>query len=119
MVARRPTIVGYFAGHTHRNRVRLLADHRRRAVRRGRLREGLPRHVGRVPGVRGRHPPGRTTASRRPTALAWSERCRDLYADFGVDYVAYALGPLRPLLRVRRSVSEGKPPLGGLRVIDL
>ena len=29
-----------------------------------------------------------------PDALAWSERCRDLYRDFGVDYQAYALGDL-------------------------
>ncbi len=40
-----------------------------------------------------------------PEALAWSERCRHLYADFGLDYQSYALGglsdrcftiPLRP-----------------------
>jgi hypothetical protein len=30
-----------------------------------------------------------------PAALAWSERCRHLYSDFGVDYEAYALGTLR------------------------
>jgi hypothetical protein len=29
-----------------------------------------------------------------PDALAWSERCRGLYADFGLDYAAYALGRL-------------------------
>jgi hypothetical protein len=29
-----------------------------------------------------------------PEALAWSERCRFLYADFGVDYQSYALGSL-------------------------
>ena len=29
-----------------------------------------------------------------PEALAWSERCRGLYADFGVDYSAFALGAL-------------------------
>jgi hypothetical protein len=27
-------------------------------------------------------------------ALAWSERCRHLYSDFGVDYETYALGTL-------------------------
>jgi hypothetical protein len=27
-------------------------------------------------------------------ALAWSERCRHLYSDFGVDYQSYALGTL-------------------------
>ena len=29
-----------------------------------------------------------------PEALAWSEQCRGLYADFGVDYTVYALGRL-------------------------
>ena len=29
-----------------------------------------------------------------PDALRWSERCRHLYRDFGIDYVAYALGTL-------------------------
>ncbi len=29
-----------------------------------------------------------------PEALAWSESCRNLYSDFGVDYEAYALGAL-------------------------
>ena len=29
-----------------------------------------------------------------PEALAWSEQCRGLYADFGLDYTSYALGRL-------------------------
>ena len=29
-----------------------------------------------------------------PEALAWSERCRHLYSDFGIDYESYALGRL-------------------------
>jgi Icc protein len=29
-----------------------------------------------------------------PAALEWSERCRHLYSDFGVDYESYALGAL-------------------------
>jgi Icc protein len=29
-----------------------------------------------------------------PEALAWSEPCRNLYADFGIDYSTYALGEL-------------------------
>jgi hypothetical protein len=29
-----------------------------------------------------------------PEALAWSEQCRTLYSDFGVDYETYALGSL-------------------------
>ena len=54
VIARQPSIIGYFAGHTHRNRVRRFHRDRRGALRRGRVREGLPGHVGRVPGVRGR-----------------------------------------------------------------
>ena len=49
VVARRENIVGYFAGHTHRNRVRALRAGARRAVRRGRVHQGLPGRVGRVP----------------------------------------------------------------------
>jgi 3',5'-cyclic-AMP phosphodiesterase len=29
-----------------------------------------------------------------PEALAWSESCRNLYSDFGIDYGSYALGTL-------------------------
>ena len=29
-----------------------------------------------------------------PEALAWSEQCRSLYSDFGVDYAEYAMGTL-------------------------
>jgi len=29
-----------------------------------------------------------------PEALNWSERCRHLYTDFGIDYETYALGTL-------------------------
>ena len=29
-----------------------------------------------------------------PEALDWSERCRHLMSDFGVDYEAYAMGRL-------------------------
>ena len=93
VVARRPRIVAYAAGHTHRNRVRRLAEHRRRAVHRGGLRQGLPRLVGRVPRLRGRHHQIHHRIST-PEALAWSERCRHLYQDFGVDYETYALGRL-------------------------
>lgn len=29
-----------------------------------------------------------------PEALNWSNRCRRLYADFGIDYETYAMGTL-------------------------
>jgi Icc protein len=93
VVARRRRIAGYFAGHTHRNRVRYHAT------------------TGPVPFVEVacvKDFPGSWAEYRvfeggilqvhhrisSPDALAWSERCRGLYADFGLDYVAYAFGAL-------------------------
>jgi predicted phosphodiesterase len=91
VVARRPAIVGYFAGHTHRNRVRLLAS------------------TGPVPWVEvgcAKDFPGSWAEYRvfeggilqvhrrihaDPAAIEWSERCRSLYAGF---YPAYALGAI-------------------------
>ena len=67
VVARRPGILGYFAGHTHRNRVRRFSRTGDRAVGRGGLREGLPGHVGRVPGVRAAASCRSTAASPTPT----------------------------------------------------
>jgi 3',5'-cyclic-AMP phosphodiesterase len=93
VVARRPAIIGTFAGHTHRNRVRHFSA------------------TGSVPHVEVacvKDFPG-TWAEYRvyeggvlqvhhristPDALAWSERCRGLYTDFGVDYSTFALGGL-------------------------
>lgn len=90
-IERRPAIVAYTAGHTHRHRVRTLPS-------------GVPSiEVGCVKDFPG------TWAEYRvydggilqivhrvsdPAALAWSERCRGLYADFGVDYARYAMGDL-------------------------
>jgi predicted phosphodiesterase len=93
VVARRPSIIGYAAGHTHRNRVRRVAA------------------TGDVPYVEVaavKDFPGSYAEYRvyeggvlqvhhrisAPEALAWSEACRVLYRDFGVDYAAYALGRL-------------------------
>ena len=93
LIARRPSITGCFAGHSHRNRVR---------------------HFSAAPSVPfvevacAKDYPG-TWAEYRvyeggilqvhhrtstPDALAWSERCRGLYADFGVDYAPFALGTI-------------------------
>jgi 3',5'-cyclic-AMP phosphodiesterase len=93
VIARRPQIAGYFAGHTHRNRVRHHAA------------------TGPTPYVEVgcvKDFPGSWAEYRvyeggilqihhrisSPEALAWSEQCRVLYRDFGIDYVAYALGTL-------------------------
>jgi 3',5'-cyclic-AMP phosphodiesterase len=93
VVARHPRIVAYAAGHTHRNRVRRTPS------------------TGEVPFIEVacvKDFPGSWAEYRvfesaimqvhhhisTPAALRWSERCRHLYADFGVDYETYALGGL-------------------------
>ena len=58
LVARRPAVIGYFAGHTHRNRVRRFAATGTVPWVEVACVEGLPWGVGRVPGVRRRRPPG-------------------------------------------------------------
>jgi 3',5'-cyclic-AMP phosphodiesterase len=91
VAARRTSIVAYTAGHTHRHRVRHMAC-------------GVPTiEVGCVKDFPGTwaeyrvYDGGITQVVHRvstPAALSWSERCRHLYADFGVDYESYALGTL-------------------------
>lgn len=91
VMVRRPAIVAYTAGHTHRHRVR-LAGGVIPSIEVGCVKDfpgtwaeyraydgGLLQIVHRV---------------STPEALAWSERCRDLYADFGLDYAEYAMGAL-------------------------
>jgi Icc protein len=91
-VARRRTrIVAYTAGHTHRHRVR-------------RMPSGVPSiEIGCVKDFPGTWAEYRVyeggiaqvvhrISSRE--ALSWSQRCRHLYRDFGVDYETYALGAL-------------------------
>lgn len=90
VVARRPALVGYFAGHTHRNRVRRFAA------------------TGKVPFVEvacTKDFPGAWAEYRvyeggvlqvlhrisSEEALEWSERCRELFAGL---YPSYAFGRL-------------------------
>jgi 3',5'-cyclic-AMP phosphodiesterase len=92
LCARHRPVVGYAAGHTHRHRVRPMR------------RSGVPSiEVGCVKDFPGTwaeyrvYEGGVTQVVHRissPEALAWSERCRILYADFGVDYGSYAMGAL-------------------------
>lgn len=92
IAARRHSIIGYTAGHTHRHRVRTMT------------RSGVPSiEVGCVkdfPGTWAEHrvyEGGVVHVVHRvsdPEALRWSESCRHLYADFGIDYERYALGGL-------------------------
>lgn len=91
VIARRRSIVAYTAGHTHRHRVRWLAS-------------GVPTiEIGCVKDFPGTwaeyrvHEGGILQVVHRvsaPAALGWSERCRHLYSDFGIDYESYALGSL-------------------------
>jgi Icc protein len=91
VIGRQRRIVAYTAGHTHRHRVRRTAA-------------GVPSiEIGCVKDFPGTwaeyrvHEGGIEQVVHRvstPEALAWSERCRHLYSDFGVDYESYALGSL-------------------------
>ncbi len=92
VVASQPRIVAYAAGHTHRHRVRRMN------------RSGVPSiEVGCTKDFPGTwaeyrvHEGGLLQVVHRissPDALAWSESCRGLYSDFGIDYAGYALGSL-------------------------
>lgn len=91
VAARRPAIVAYTAGHTHRHRVRQMSC-------------GIPSiEVGCVKDFPGTwaeyrvYEGGITQVVHRmssPEALSWSERCRHLLVDFGIDYETYSLGTL-------------------------
>jgi 3',5'-cyclic-AMP phosphodiesterase len=93
LVARRSRIVAYAAGHTHRNRVR----HTPAAGSVPFIEVGCVKDF---PGSWAEyrvHEGGIMQVHHRIStrdALRWSERCRHLYADFGVDYETYALGGL-------------------------
>jgi 3',5'-cyclic AMP phosphodiesterase CpdA len=89
---RRSRVIGYAAGHTHRHRVRPMA------------RSGIPSiEIGCTKDFPGTwaeyrvHEGGIMQVVHRMStadALEWSESCRGLYSDFGVDYETYALGTL-------------------------
>ena len=91
VIARNKPIVAYTAGHTHRHRVRHMLC-------------GVPSiEIGCVKDFPGTWAEYRVyeggimqVVHRISTAeaLSWSERCRYLYRDFGVDYETYALGAL-------------------------
>lgn len=90
VVARRPRIAGYFAGHTHRNRVRRFAET-------GEVPWVEVASVKDYPGAWAEyrvHDGGIAQIvhrARRPDALRWTERTRHM---FGGLYWEYALGPL-------------------------
>ncbi len=92
LVARRSCVVAYAAGHTHRHRVRHMVG------------SGVPSiEVGCTKDFPGTWAEYRVFEGgimqvvhrmSSPEALAWSESCRGLYSDFGIDYATYALGTL-------------------------
>jgi 3',5'-cyclic AMP phosphodiesterase CpdA len=91
LFARRTRAIAYTAGHTHRHRLRHMPC-------------GAPSiEIGCVKDFPGTwaeyriHEGGVMQIVHRicaPAALAWSERCRHLYSDFGVNYAVYALGKM-------------------------
>jgi Icc protein len=91
VVANNPGIVAYTAGHTHRHRVRYMSC-------------GVPSvEVGCVKDFPGTWAEYRVYEGgimqvvhrmSSPEALRWSDRCRHLMSDFGIDYEKYALGNL-------------------------
>lgn len=101
VVRRRPAVIGYFAGHTHRNRVRRFAAT-------GSVPYVEVASVKDYPGSWAEYrvyEGGILQVHRRvssPEALAWSEAARQLYWGY---YPSYALGTLedRCLLVPRRS----------------
>ncbi len=92
LAARRAEVVAYAAGHTHRHRVRPMARSSVPSIEIGCTKD--------FPGTWAEYrvyEGGVMQAVHRmstPAALQWSESCRGLYSDFGVDYETYALGTL-------------------------
>lgn len=92
LASHRHGIVAYAAGHTHRHRVRAM------------IRSGVPSiEIGCTKDFPGTWAEYRVYEGgimqvvhrmSTPEALAWSESCRGLYSDFGIDYETYALGTL-------------------------
>lgn len=89
---RRANIIAYTSGHTHRHRRRQMVRSRIASIEVGCTKDfpgtwaeyrvyegGVMQVVHRMSG---------------DAALLWSESCRGLYSDFGVDYEGYALGSL-------------------------
>lgn len=92
LTTRRSGIVAYAAGHTHRHRVRPMTRSHVPSIEVGCTKD--------FPGTWAEyriHEGGIMQVVHRmssPAALAWSESCRGLYSDFGIDYATYALGTL-------------------------
>jgi len=92
LCSRHPNAIAYAAGHTHRHRVRPMAVSGRPTIEVGCVKD--------FPGTWAEYrvfEGGVMQVVHRisdPEALRWSNRCRVLYRDFGVDYEQYAMGTL-------------------------
>jgi len=109
VISRCEGIAGYFAGHTHRNRVRRFDAARRVPIVEVAVRQGLPRRVGeyRIPRgwVHAARPSHRHAGPRSRWNRAHASNVRGLYRD-------YALGRAeRPLLH---AVVVDRPPAARL-----
>ena len=89
VVARRPAIVGYFAGHTHRNKVRHLSSTGSFPWVEVACVKDFPGSWAEYRVFEGGILQIHRRIHRDPAALAWSERCRTLYGGL---YPAYAWG---------------------------
>lgn len=90
VIARREAIVGYFAGHTHRNRVRRFEEARRVPLVEVACVKDYPGAWAEYRIYEG----GYTQVVRRissPRAMAWTEKTRHMFRGL---YRDYALGPL-------------------------
>ncbi len=92
LAARHPSVVAYAAGHTHRHRVRPMTRTSIPSIEVGCTKD--------FPGTWAEYRVYEDTVMQvvhrmsTPEALAWSESCRTLYSDFGIDYETYALGTI-------------------------
>jgi predicted phosphodiesterase len=91
VMARRPRLAGYFAGHTHRNRVHRFPGTGDVAFAEVASVKDFPGSWAEFRVFEGGILAVHRRISSEPAAVAWSERCRSL---FGGRYPRYALGKL-------------------------
>lgn len=92
LAVRRPAVIAYAAGHTHRQRVTTMPSSGALSIEIACVKD-FPGSWASYDVFDG----GVVQLTHRistPDALRWSERCRVLYRDFGLDYTQYALGSI-------------------------
>jgi 3',5'-cyclic-AMP phosphodiesterase len=91
VMSRRPRLAGYFAGHTHRNRVHRFPQSGAAPFAEVASVKDFPGSWGEFRVFEGGILAVHRRISTEAAAIAWSERCRSLY---GGHYPSYALGRL-------------------------